>query len=255
MDTIVFIGAGRVASHLAPALHAQGFHISQVFSRTETSARTLAERVESSYTDDLSALDTTADLYIYSVSDSALPELAAQIHIPEAIHIHTSGSTGMNIYEGLAGHYGVLYPLQTFSKDKTVRFEDVSFFLEGSNEYARNKIYELARTLSPKLFFMDSTGRQKLHLSAVFVCNFVNHMYEIGAELMKDAGADFELLLPLIEETTEKIKTLTPYDAQTGPAVRNDLNIVQKHLALLEGKRTLSDMYQMITEDIYNIHK
>ena len=252
---IVFIGAGNVANHLAVALYEKGFEICQIFSRTEESAKFLSEKIKAKYTTHLSKIDKTADIYIYSVSDSILPDLIATIQQPAALHIHTSGSTEMAIFEGFAENYGVLYPLQTFSKHKAINFTEIPVFIEGKNKFSNNKIYEIAQSLTKKIHFIDSTGRKKLHLSAVFACNFVNHMYQIGAELVKDAGVEFNILQPLINETAKKIRTLSPYDAQTGPAVRNDQQIIKEHLKLLKGKRQLAKTYELISEDIHSIRR
>ena len=253
ISSLVFIGAGNVANHLAVALHAKGFDICQVFSRTQESAKHLAEKVNAGYTTDLSKIESAADVYIYAVSDNVLPELISKINRPNALHIHTSGSTGIEVFDGFAENYGVLYPLQTFSKYKAVDFSEIPVFVEGNSEFANSKIYEIAETLSSKIHFMDSVGREKLHLSAVFVCNFVNHLYEIGSELVQDAGVDFNVLQALIKETYEKIRTLNPYDAQTGPAVRNDQNIIKKHVELLKEKRDLAKIYELISKDIYKL--
>lgn len=248
----VFIGAGNVANHLAVALHEKGFDICQVFSRTKKSAKFLAEKVNARYITNLSEIEQDADVYIYSVSDSVLPELISNISIPNALHIHTSGSTGIELFERFAKNYGVLYPLQTFSIHKAVDFAEIPVFVEGNNEFSNNKIHEIAKALTDKVHFMDSLGRKKLHLSAVFACNFVNHMYEIASELVQDAGLEFDVLHALIKETYEKTETLNPYEAQTGPAVRNDQNIIQKHLDLLKNKRHLAEIYELISEDIFS---
>jgi len=251
---LVLLGAGNVASHLATALNEKGVKICQIFSRTEIAAQFLAEKIGVQYTTHISELCHDADTYLYSVSDSALPDLISKINRPNALHIHTSGSTEMEIFGGFTENYGVLYPLQTFSKHKAVNFAEIPIFIEGNNEFSHNKIYEIAKILTEKLHFMNSADRKKLHLSAVFVCNFVNHLYTIGSELVQDAGVDFEVLLPLINETTEKIKTLSPREAQTGPAVRNDQNIIKKHLKLLKHKRNLAKIYELISRDIYETH-
>ena len=148
----------------------------------------------------------------------------------------------------------MLYPLQTFSKSKPVCLPETNFFIEGNDDFARGKVRELASALSHHVQELDSTGRRRLHLAAVFACNFTNHLYEIAAELLAEAGIDFSVMLPLIDETTAKIRTLSPYKAQTGPAVRNDRNIIDKHLALLAAKRELATIYRLLTDDIHTIH-
>lgn len=252
---VVFIGAGNVATHLAQALQGQGYDICQVYSRTDASAKTLAALLHTAYTSDIAAIDREADIYIYSVSDSVLPEIAGKLGVPGALHIHTSGSTDMNVFQGYADYYGVLYPLQTFSKNKSVDFSVIPLLCEANNDFAKERLLAMASCLSESIYPCDSESRRKLHLSAVFVCNFVNHLYEVGAELAGDSGLPVEVLYPLIQETADKIKSLSPYEAQTGPAVRNDRNIIDKHLAMLEGKRNLSGLYEMLSEDIFSVHR
>ncbi|NDV46964.1 DUF2520 domain-containing protein [Paludibacter sp. 221] len=252
---IVFIGAGNVAVHLATALNEKGFDICQVFSRTQASAKHLADKIKSEYTTELSQVRKDVDVYIYSVSDNALTGIISLFQNPDTLHIHTSGSIPMSVFAGAAENYGVLYPLQTFSKVRAVDFSEIPVFIEAANRQSEEVITKMAQELTAKIHFTDSESRKKLHLSAVFACNFVNHMYEIGSELVKDAGFDFEVLRPLVEETYKKVQVLSPFEAQTGPAVRNDSNVIEKHLDLLAGKRNLDELYKFISEDIYSVHK
>ena len=252
---IVFIGAGNVATHLATGLYAKGLEIIQIYSRTEKPAEVLARKVNAGYTTDFDEVYKDADVYIYAVSDDALPGITSALKVNDTLHIHTSGSTSMGVFSGNYENAGVLYPLQTFSKNKEIDFCKIPFFIEGTDEDITSKIKELASRLSDKVFVADSEKRKKLHLSAVFACNFVNHMYEIASELVDEAGFPFDVLRPLIEETAEKINVLTPYEAQTGPAVRYDRKIIESHLEALAGKRDLSDLYDIISEDIFFTHK
>lgn len=251
---IVFIGAGNVATHLATEFYQKGVEIIQVYSRTKKSAKELAEKTNADYTNDLSKIYKEADVYVYSVSDDVLFEVISNIKVADTLHIHTSGSSSLDIFFDSYYNTGVLYPLQTFSKNKKVSFSKIPFFIEGANEEKQEQIRTLASLLSEKIYIADSERRKKLHIAAVFVCNFVNHMYEIGAELIAEAGFSFDVLRPLIEETTEKISILTPYQAQTGPAVRNDRRIIEEHLQALEDKRDLADLYSIINEDIFFTH-
>lgn len=252
---IVLIGAGNVATHLGQAFKERGLDICQVYSRTESNARQLAEKINSAYTADISHIVQDADIYIYSVSDDALPLIIKATGDNPGLHIHTSGSTSVDIFKGITDNYGVMYPLQTFSKNKNINFSEVPFFIEGNSNYNEERIYRIASCLSSKLYMLDSVGRLKLHVSAVFACNFVNHFYEVGSELVGSAGVPFDVLFPLIEETFEKIKVMSPFDAQTGPAVRNDRNIISRHIDILKETRNLSEIYSLISEDIYRVHK
>ncbi len=255
MSRIVLIGAGNVAWHLGIGLCEKGHEIIQVFSRTEKSAKHLSERVNARPITAQAAIDPAADVCLYAVSDDALPLLAARVNAPHALHVHTSGSTDMNVLAGCANRYGVIYPLQTFTKDKPVRLSDIHFFIEGSDATSEEQIRRLALTLSGNVKHLSSAERLQLHVAAVFACNFTNHLYAVAAELMNDAGLNFDLLQPLIAETTGKIKLMPPTEAQTGPALRNDRHIINKHLTLLKGKRNLETIYRLLSDDIHTIYR
>lgn len=250
---IVFIGAGNLATHLAKALFANGFRVLQVYSRTEESARALAECVNSRWTTHLSEVLTTDALYIVSLKDDALLQLLPRIVAgrERSLLVHTAGSIPMSVWEQGATRYGVLYPLQTFSKSKEVDFGEIPFFIEANSAGDAELLATVARRLSSKLFFVDSEKRRSLHLSAVFACNFTNHLYALAAELLEKQGLPFDVLLPLIDETARKVHTLTPQEAQTGPAVRYDEQVIGKHLQLLEETPELQHIYQTLSQSIH----
>lgn len=185
---IVFIGAGNLATNLAKALYRKGFRIVQVYSRTEESARELAQKVEAEYTTDLAEVNPYAKLYIVSLKDSAFAELLQGIvegKREEALMVHTAGSIPMNVWEGHVSHYGVFYPMQTFSKQREVDFKEIPFFIEASSAEDAAFLKAIASTLSNRVYDADSEQRKSLHLAAVFTCNFTNHMYALAAELLK----------------------------------------------------------------------
>lgn len=249
---IVFVGAGNVATNLALALQ-ERHQIIQVYSRSEESARILGEKINALYTASLAELIVGADVYIFSVKDAALPEILPQLPALNGIWVHTSGSTPMAIFDTYTQKYGVFYPLQTFSKEKKVDFSVVPICLEASDDQSYQILKDIANGLSRNVVSLDSDKRKYLHLSAVFVCNFVNRLYDIGAEIMQSQGLPFELLLPLIDETARKVHSLSPYDAQTGPAVRFDENIINTHLSLLNDDK-LREIYQLLSNDIHDRH-
>ena len=144
----------------------------------------------------------------------------------------------------------MLYPLQTFSKDKSVDFSEIPVFIEANNEAALSKTSSLARMLSDNVREVSSQQRKQLHLAAVFACNFTNHLYELSSQLTEAAKLPFEVLLPLIRETADKLRTLSPHDAQTGPAIRNDRQVMEEHVKLLEGRSDLQKLYQLLSESI-----
>ncbi len=248
---IVFIGAGNLATHLALRLQQCGHSIIQIYSRTAESAKQLANQVNAPYTTDIKAVTDRADFYIFSVKDSVLEELISQIPHTKGIWLHTAGSMPANIFDTRIADYGVLYPLQTFSKNKEIQWAEIPLFIEGSNHITLNKIEDLAKDLSEKIYNLPSEKRIYIHASAVFACNFVNHMYEQAKHLTDKANIPFEVLLPLIKETCGKVYHLDPHEAQTGPAVRFDTNVMKKHLALLKEQDAL-DIYQLISKSIYN---
>ncbi len=253
---VVVLGAGRVATHLAPALVRVGYSLSQVWSRTEESARQVAEPLGVTYTTDLDSVVTDADIYIVSVADKALPEVAERLCQRAnrmALFLHTAGSIGIEVWQHCCvEHYGILYPLQTFSKERVVDMREVSLFVEASSEETLALTEALARSLSDKVFCADSRRRAQLHIAAVFACNFANAMYDAAYRLLAEEGIPFEVLLPLIDETAAKVHTLAPQEAQTGPAVRGDREVMQRHLEALAGDEQLREIYSLISDYIMN---
>lgn len=251
---VVILGAGRVATHLVPAFVKAGVEVLQVWSRTEEAARCLADPLGLPYTACWDEVVMDADIYIACVTDGALPEVAARIVERvgrEPLYLHTAGSIGMEMWRRYgAEHYGILYPLQTFSKEREVDMREVSLFVEASDEVTLARVEALARGLSGKVYRADSKLRAQLHIAAVFACNFTNAMYAVAHHLLKEAGIPFEVLLPLIDETASKVHTLAPREAQTGPAVRGDEVVMQSHLEALSGDEELRDIYATISNYI-----
>lgn len=268
---VVVLGAGRVATHLAPALVAAGYQLVQVWSRTEASARLLAEPLGVAYTHEFSAVATDADIYIICVADGALPEVAKKIgsltsrplqgvgelsgDVKEPpLFLHTAGSVSMDVWrEAGTTCYGILYPLQTFSRERAVNMREVSLFVEASDERAMARIEALAHRISNRVFRANSERRARLHIAAVFACNFTNAMYDAAHRLLATDDIPFDVLLPLIDETAAKVHHLTPREAQTGPAVRGDKNVMHRHMQALEGDESLQTMYELISNYIANV--
>lgn len=251
---IIFVGAGRLATNLAIELSDNSFDIAQVYSRTEESAKCLADKINSSYTNVLTEIDKTADLYIFSVKDSVLSEIIKQFPPVSGLCVHTSGSVSMNVFDNHISRYGVIYPFQTFSKDRKIEFKKVPFFLESNNDNDLAVLHFLCERISDNVYDLSSAKRQYLHLTGVFACNFVNHMYAVSGKILGEEGIPFETLLPLIDETAAKVHVLSPQDAQTGPAVRYDENIINKHIELIDNP-TLKTIYTLISESIHDFAK
>lgn len=226
MITTVIIGSGNVATHLLQAfLQSNTLKVIQCFNRKEIT------RDDIPVTADISQLQE-ADVYVIAVSDDAIAEIASQIHFSGKLVVHTSGSVGMDALHP-KNRRGVLYPLQTFSKERNINYSEIPFCIEAENEDDYLLLEKLVTPISSHVFRIDSEKRRKLHLAAVFVCNFVNHLYQIGYEITEANDLSFDLLKPLIKETAAKIETAVPKDLQTGPAKRNDQKTMAKHLEML----------------------
>lgn len=273
---IVLIGAGNLATHLGKALHAAGHDMVQVFSRTMQSAETLASLLDAEPLTDIAQVRDDADVYIFSVKDSALLQLVAQLCRHEAdglgedgavnalrkakkgeherVFLHTAGSMPMSVFKGMTQHYGVLYPMQTFSKQREVDFSIIPCFVEANDEFAQKQIEGLAREISGRVYQLSSEDRKYLHLSAVFACNFANHCYAISQELLEEHGIPFDVMLPLINETAAKVHEMKPKDAQTGPAVRYDENVIDKQSKLLENHPHFKKVYDSMSKSIHGLN-
>jgi predicted short-subunit dehydrogenase-like oxidoreductase (DUF2520 family) len=251
MIKVVLLGSGNVASHLIKAMEANdAIDLVQVFARSKKSIENLinSSKITTSFAD-----LKEADVYVISVSDKAIEEVSNQIPFTDKLVVHTSGTMGFDVINP-KNKRGVFYPLQTFSKSKEVDMKSVPFCLETENEDDYKTIENLAKSLSNSVYKIDGEQRKSLHISAVFVSNFTNHMYQIGNALCEENNVPFAILQPLIEETANKIKTLTPSEAQTGPAIRNDEPTIQKHLEALENP-IYKELYHKITLSIQNVKK
>lgn len=246
------IGSGRVATCMGPQLKAAGHTIACVYSRTMANALELAEALGAPATDSLDNLPE-ADVYLTMLTDDALARLAPAIvkGRENALFLHTAGSIPMDIWkEAGAKRYGVLYAMQTFSKGARIDWPQVPVFVEGSDATELETVKTLASDLSARVAELSSTGRKKLHIAAVFACNFANRMYAISEDLLATEGVPFSVMLPLVRETARKVETMSPASAQTGPAVRGDRKVLDEHLALLKDYPEYAGLYRMISSDI-----
>ena len=255
LHKIVLIGAGNLATNLGKVLVSKGYSVVQVYSRTEESAKNLATTLSAAYTTSLDEVRKDATLYIVSLKDSALIELLPEIVADkqDSFFVHTAGSISMDIWKGYVKHYGVFYPMQTFSKSREVDFCRIPIFLEANEPSGLSILREIANELSVSVHEVSSEQRRYLHLSAVFACNFTNHMYVLAAELLKKYGLPFEAMLPLIDETARKVHELEPLAAQTGPAVRYDENVIDEHLRMLADEPQMLELYREISENIHRL--
>jgi predicted short-subunit dehydrogenase-like oxidoreductase (DUF2520 family) len=255
---IAFIGAGNLAWHLAPELENFGHKVSLVNSRTKKSARTLIDRLyNATYKKNLDFSKTEVDAIIIAVKDSDIHDVVTEIIVPDRCSIfHTSGIQPMNILENAAAeHFGVLYPLQTFTKGLKVNFKDTFFFLEANGDPALSVLQHLLKGISRNIYRTNSQQRSILHLSAVISSNFSNHMLVIAKSLMDGHNMDYRLLENVVSSTVRKAFEMGPENGQTGPAVREDTDTINKHLKLLKDDREVQKIYARISEHIIKTYR
>lgn len=250
MSRIVIIGAGNVATHLGQALKDSGNEIIQVYSRTEQSARTLAKKLETVFTTSMIEINKNADIYLLSVSDDAITNILKELSTGNKLLVHTSGFSSMDILSGKSKNCGVFYLLQTFSKSRSVDMKTVPLCIEANSDENYEILKSLANQVSDDVHEVSSEQRRKLHLAAVFACNFPNFMYSVADQLLGDSKIDFDILKPLIKETAEKVQDIKPAEAQTGPAKRGDNSIMDAHLEMLVNYSDFKQIYQLISKEI-----
>ncbi len=246
---IVLIGSGNVATHIGKALYEAGHEVMQVYSRDIENAINLSASIDAAGINEISRLVQTADVYILSVKDDALDSVIKALPKLNGLVCHTAGSISIDVLDRF-DKYGVFYPFQTFSKEKQVNFEKISVLIEANDEGSLKKLKRLGASISTKVSEVSSLQRCQLHVSAVFACNFVNHLYCMADDLLKQSGLSFDLIKPLIKETAEKVMSLPPYQTQTGPASRDDQHVIDKHMEMLKGLEPYASVYKMLTDSI-----
>lgn len=228
---VCIIGSGNVASHLAKALEGKA-----------------AVRLINPHT--LEGIPEPCDIAIIAVKDDAIKEVAHKMKGKSKTLAHTSGSVPVSVLEGCAEHTGVFYPMQTFTKDVALDYAEMPFFIEGDTEESESLLSGLARLISPSVRKADSEDRRKLHLAAVFACNFTNCLVGVADSLLKENGMDYKVMLPLLRQTIRKLESVPPVEAQTGPAARRDRSVIESQCAMLESHGLMKRIYNDITEQI-----
>ncbi len=252
---ITIIGSGNVAAQLAEALVRQGAEVVQLYARR----REVAEEIASPLGIEVASIPeelAEADLYLVALSDRAIGEVVAQLPLPEgAVVAHTAGSVEMDVLAPYP-HRGVFYPFQTFTRGRKVEWSRVPILIEGSDSFAVDLLGRVASLLSCEVHRANGEKRRKLHLVGVFACNFVNALYGVGEELLHEADLSFDLLKPLIEETARKaVEASSPCQVQTGPAVRGDRAVQERHLEMLADDPNKQAIYQQISQLIWETSK
>ncbi len=233
---INIIGRGNVATHLYKAL--SDFEVNMINPHT------------------LDGLDRNADVIIISVKDDAISEVSDRIGSTNAIVAHTSGSTSIDVLQMEDRKYGVFYPLQTFSKNIELDYTKIPFFIEGVDIKTECILKEIAGHISNHVYTADSHKRKIIHIASVFSCNFVNHLWGVANEILQEEGLPFSVITPLIEESVRKAEVSgNPYSVQTGPAIRNDINIMSTHLSMLDKYPELQEIYSILSKSIQRTSK
>jgi predicted short-subunit dehydrogenase-like oxidoreductase (DUF2520 family) len=246
---VVIIGTGNAATVFGRLMMHKGHSIVQVYGRDILNAESLAEQLKATPVTDLSALSKNADVYLIAVADKAVAEITAQLDINDHLVLHTTASLSKNVLKEVSNRYGVLYPLQSLRKQMNPDVP-VPLLIDGNTAEVTLEIERFARTISNTVVQADDETRVKLHVAAVFSCNFANYMFLQSAEFCKKEGLDFSLLQPLIEETATRLREFNPAEVFTGPAVRGDMATINKHLSLLEAYPELYEMYNSLTRKI-----
>jgi len=239
-----------VGWHLGLTLNERGIRVLQVISKSKTSCRELAGLIHADCSTSLQQLKTEAGIIFLAVPDSSIDEVIGQCDFRDTLVVHTAGSMPMDVFKGRAVNYGVLYPLMTFTRNKSVDFASVPLLVEASSTLNQNRLNSLAKCLSKEVMTTTSEQRKTIHLAAVMACNFSNHMVTLAESILASEGFSFDLLKPLIRETSEKLKFMTPRDAQTGPACRNDTRTMKEHLKMLAGDPLTAEIYRHISKSI-----
>lgn len=248
MINIVIIGSGNVGQHLITAFSKNNeIEVSQVLSRRKESITHLI--APNKVTDTITNL-AEADLYIIAVSDDQISAVSSQLPFENRLVVHTSGSVSIDSLDS-KNRKGVFYPLQTFSKSKALDFSKIPICLESENDTDYSLLEKVAQSISKNTYKINGEQRKSLHVSAVFVNNFVNHLYQIGNEICIENKVSFDVLKPLILETANKVLSLSPKEAQTGPAIRNDKHTIEAHLDFLTNKNQAT-LYKLLTQSIQN---
>jgi predicted short-subunit dehydrogenase-like oxidoreductase (DUF2520 family) len=250
------IGSGNVATHFVQKLLSKGVNIVGVHSRNFNSGKALAARHNLHFINDIVGLPA-CDLIFCLVKDSEVEAVSASLtRISNTIVIHTSGTVDLAVLKKHHPYCGVFYPMYSFSKETSVCFEDISLFIEGSSQSVNSQLVQIARDLFDikNIKELDSKQRKALHLIAVMTCNFTNHLYYLAENIAKENNLDYSLLHPLIKQTAEKAIELSPKVAQTGPAKRNDSEIIKAQIELLKGNSDLQMVYQLLSKSITNTY-
>ena len=250
MKKILLVGSGNLATNLALNINKKGYLISQIYSPNKTNAKNLAKKIKSEWTSNPKEIKQ-ADITIIAIKDDEIKNVIKIL--PKNPTAHTSGSTSINVFKGHLSDYGVLYPLQSFKKDIKINMKNTPFLIEANNKKFEKELIKLASSLSKTTEKVDSYKRRKIHIAAIFACNFSNHMLVIAKQLLEKENISYKLLLPLIKNSFTRIESTDPLMTQTGPAVRKDTKIIEEHLKSID-EDEFKAIYKLISNNISKTH-
>ncbi len=250
---IVLLGSGNTATVLAKLMLAKQHSIVQVWSRTFANAHELTLWTGGKAVESLTDITKEADLYIIAVADDAVNSVAAPLQLKNKIIVHTAGSVSKEVLQNASANYGVLYPLQSLRKDM-IAIPEIPFLIDANSKEVNVLLYDFAKELSGSVAFANDAERLHMHLAAVIVNNFTNHLYAVAENFCSEKQLHFQMLLPLIQETAQRLTQVSAKDAQTGPARRDDKATIDKHLQLLKEDEKLQFIYQTLSSSILDMY-
>jgi len=251
---MVVIGSGNVAWHLVNAFSRAGIQVLQILAHNETTAHSLSKEFSVPYITDPGQMEKGADIYLLTVQDDRIKEAANTLGLSRQLLVHTSGFSSLGILSGASSNTGVIWPLQTLTTGKKTDFSQVPFFIEGNTPGNTEKLASFASRVSGRVIVSDSQARQKIHLAAVIASNLTNQLYTIAATILEQQDIPFNVLAPLISETAQKANQQDPMQSQTGPAIREDQQVITRHLEMLRNDPSFREIYRLITENIKHLH-
>lgn len=247
---VILIGSGNTAWHIGHALKKAGHTIESVYSRNIITSAQLSKKLGANHTNNLSDLPARADLYLVCLPDKETLTFLKLFPYKNRTIAHTSGALPLHVFPASYSSAGVFYPLQTMTKGKKLEYRNIPLCIEARDKRTLNKLRRIARSISNTVLEADSVKRGRLHLAAVFVNNFSNHLFYIAEQLLNEKALPFDLLRPLIAETSRKVQDNLPGKVQTGPAIRRDHDTTRKHLHQLEKHPDLQKIYRILSKSI-----
>lgn len=248
---VVMIGSGNVATIFSRSIKRGGHTILQVISKQLPHAKTLATELNCDFADNYDALNRTADIYIIAINDDSLNKLDNPFNLGNRLVVHTAAALSKDVLQHISTSYGVLYPLQSLRKE-IPDLVDIPLLIDGNTNNTTKMIRDFALSISPVVQEATDEERLKLHIGATIANNFTNHLFSVTEGFCKNEKVDFKLLLPIINETVRRLNIHAPSTVQTGPAIRNDVSTINKHLAILANYPKLKNLYQLLTDSIRN---